>query len=328
MAIVLALLAASLAAPPRAGACDLCAIYTGSLLQQEKTGLFLGIAEQYSDFDNVHEDGSHEVPNTNHEWIHSSITQLVGGWSFRPWIGAQVNVPLISRSYRRLEDGLPNESHTGGLGDLSALLRVSPYQGETGPLIVHTELLAGLKLPTGSGHFLKEELPVAHDGEDVAVSGFPRHGDDDHSVVGGHDLALGSGSVDGVFGATAHASWNRFFAEAAVQYIVRGNGDYSYEFANDLTWEAGPGFYLVTRHEWTAALQLTTTGENKGRDHQKGQLLDDTAITAVYLGPGLTVTWRDDLHADLAVDLPLHQDVTGAQLVPDYRLRAGLVWRF
>ena len=42
-AAVLAVFA--LAVPARA--CDLCAIYTGTMMQQEKTGPWLGIAEQY-----------------------------------------------------------------------------------------------------------------------------------------------------------------------------------------------------------------------------------------------------------------------------------------
>jgi hypothetical protein len=56
--------------------------------------------------------------------------------------------------------------------------------------------------------------------------------------------------------------------------------------------------------------------------------VDDTAITAVYVGPGVSMTLRDDFHADVTVDLPVLQDTTGRQIVADYRLRIGASWRF
>jgi hypothetical protein len=40
------------------------------------------------------------------------------------------------------------------------------------------------------------------------------------------------------------------------------------------------------------------------------------------------MTWTDAMHAEATVDLPVHQDVTGRQIVPDYRLRAGMTLRF
>src|SRR4051794_17704896 len=54
--------AAVLIASPPARACDLCAIYTGSLMQQDKTGVMLGVAEQYTDFASIREDNQ-SVPN-------------------------------------------------------------------------------------------------------------------------------------------------------------------------------------------------------------------------------------------------------------------------
>ena len=110
--------------------------------------------------------------------------------------------------------------------------------------------------------------------------------------------------------------------------VMRGNGGFSYEYANDLSWEVGPGFYLVAEHEWTTAVRFVVSGENKGRDHQKGTLLNDTALNAVYLGPAVSMTWSDSLHGDLSVELPVEQDTTGKQIVADYRLKAGVSWRF
>jgi len=337
---------ATAAAPARA--CDLCAIYTGSLMRQDKTGLMLGASEQFTYFDDIRQD-DHSVPNPDNEWMSSSITQLVVGYQITPRLGVQANVPLISREYRRLEDGIARRGDVGGLGDISLLGRYTPVSRAVGSMLVHLEVFAGLKVPTGDSDQLSEELAPHDEDEGHEDEGHEGHGDHEHdalsvalppdrtahheeheheSAVHGHDLALGSGSVDGVFGVTLYADWKRLFGQAAVQYVVRGNGDFSYEYANDLTWEAGPGFYMATEDTWTAAVRFVISGENKGRDHQEGMLLDDTAITAVYLGPGLAMTWSDALHADLAVDLPVEQDTTGKQIVADYRLRAGVGWRF
>lgn len=54
----------------------------------------------------------------------------------------------------------------------------------------------------------------------------------------------------------------------------------------------------------------------------------DTGITSVYLGPKLVATWGDQLSADLGIDFPMSLENTALQLVPDFRLRAGMVLRF
>jgi hypothetical protein len=70
------------------------------------------------------------------------------------------------------------------------------------------------------------------------------------------------------------------------------------------------------------------SGETKGKDTQQGERLDDTGITAFYVGPGINFTWGTSLAADVALDVPVVQDNTAVQIVPDYRIRGGLTWRF
>src|SRR5215207_5860017 len=80
-----------LVAPRAAWSCDLCAIYTGSLLQESKTGPQLGIAEQITDFGSIREDG-HSVANSENAWLKSSITQIVVGYAITPRIAVQANI--------------------------------------------------------------------------------------------------------------------------------------------------------------------------------------------------------------------------------------------
>src|SRR4029453_17694085 len=84
----------------------------------------------------------------------------------------------------------------------------------------------GVKFPTGDSSRLKEEF------NEVEVEGAPESG------IHGHDLTLGTGSYDGIFGGQLSLRYNKFFAEANGQFTLRGDGAHSYHFANDVIWSA------------------------------------------------------------------------------------------
>jgi hypothetical protein len=161
----------------------------------------------------------------------------------------------------------------------------------------------------------------------------PHHSATVQSGIHGHDIALGSGSVDGIVGAQVFATWRRAFATAAVQYVARTVGAFGYQYANDLLWETGPGAYLLLGDDlygapYTFGAQVVFSGETKGTDTLKGMTEPDTGITALYLGPALRFTWGVHLAAEIGADLPVLQNTTQLQIVPDYRLRGGVSWRF
>src|SRR5262249_27744680 len=146
--------------------------------------------------------------------------------------------------------------------------------------------------------------------------------------IGGHDLTLGSGSFDGLVGTGFFVRWKRVFMTAAMQYTIRSEGDFTYQFANDWIWFGGPGVYLLIGHENSFSLQAVVSGESKGQDTIGGVATDDTAITAVYLGPQINFTWSTKLSVQVSADLPVSIATTGEQVVPDYRVRAAVTWRF
>jgi long-subunit fatty acid transport protein len=76
------------------------------------------------------------------------------------------------------------------------------------------------------------------------------------------------------------------------------------------------------------SLQFNVSGETKGLDTLKGENAKDTGITSVFLGPKFAFTWKDKLSADVGVDVPVLQDNTALQIVPDVRVRTGVSWRF
>ena len=333
-------------APLRGWACDICAVYIATEVAEGRTGPRLGIGEQYTHFGTL-QDGGTEVPNPAGERIDSSITQFLGRWQFTDRVGVQLNLPLISRTYRRVEeDGRIGHGDVTGLGDMALVADGLAFRRITDESVLRFSLLGGLKLPTGNADLLAEEMH--HEEHMAAVTGAaqrlgsrarlrPRHDhgggsggghDQPASGIHGHDLALGSGSVDGIVGGTIFWSWKRMFVTAALQYAVRTEGDFDYRFADDLVWDGGPGVHLLLDDRYTLSLQAVLSGETKGKDTQQGVRLDDTAITALYVGPGVHFTWGTSFAADVGADLPAIQHNTSLQIVPDYRVRGGGVWRF
>jgi hypothetical protein len=278
-------------------------------------GFLAGVAEQWTHFGTLQEEGR-PVPNPLGQTMDSSISQAFVDYNFNERFGLQLNLPVAYRAFRRPE-GLALERGTEtGLGDMSLIGHLRAYRHETEQLTVNWSLLAGLKFPTGSTRRLREELAETEESEGPV------------SAIHGHDLTLGSGSWDGIVGTTAFARWKRLFCAANVQYAIRSEGDYEYQFANDLLWSSGPGLFLALGHDYTFSLEAAFSGETKGRDTLGGRTAEDTGLTSFYVGPQFAFTWREKLSAELAVDVPFIVDNTVLQIVPDYRVRAGVSWRF
>jgi hypothetical protein len=108
---------------------------------------------------------------------------------------------------------------------------------------------------------------------------------------------------------------------------LRGDGAHHYNFANDLSWGGGPGYYFVRNRRSIVGLQFACSGEHKDVDRFRGQPAEDTGITSAFLGPRLLIS-HDKLSAELAAEFPVSIENTALQVVPDYRLRASFAVRF
>lgn len=235
-----------------------------------------------------------------------------------------------------------------GLGDLSLLLRLSPRNYRTSELVVLWDVFLGVKFPTGDSDRLGDEhheMPAeedAHDGEHDAEdehegmhhehhSFSPRHGDEDHGVasgVHGHDLTLGSGSYDFPFGASVVVVQDKWLGEAEASYFFRTEGDFGYRYANDFLWGLGVGYYVLSMGDSTMVAKIRLSGEYKDKDEQDGVQQDDTGIRSVFWGPTVSFTFGDSLGADVGAEFPIQVNATGYQLIPSYRLKAALSYRF
>jgi len=324
-------------------ACDLCGCFTPQLEAMPDMehgsssswarGFYGAIGEQFTHFGTVQVDGD-KIDNPTGQYLNSSITQLVAGYSINSRFALQINIPIIYREFKRPEGFAIDRGTESGLGDVTLLLKTVLFQYSKGtrrefrvegknPVTIEHEpdftasvvLLTGVKFPTGGTSRIKEEF------NEVGVPGAPASG------IHGHDLTLGTGSYDGIFGALASLRYKSIFFEANVQFTWRGDGAHDYSFANDLTWSAGPGYYLVRNPETIVGLQFVVSGEHKDVDRFRGEPAEDTGITSIFVGPRVVAS-RGRFSAEVAVDLPVRIDNTALQVVPDYRLRGAISFHF
>jgi hypothetical protein len=242
-------------------ACDLCSCYTPQVEAKPDmqpvtstswmAGVYAAIAEQFTYFGTLQIDGR-EIANPIGQYENSSITQLVAGYNISDRFALQLNLPLIYREFKRPEGFAIDRGTESGFGDISLLLKSVLFHylsggqphfdaGGKNPVSVEREpdftfsavLVTGLKLPTGDTSRIKEEF------HEIDIPGAPPSG------IHGHDLTLGTGSVDGIFGEQTSLRYKNAFFEADVQFTLRGDGAHQYHFANDLTWSGGPGYYFI-----------------------------------------------------------------------------------
>ena len=297
-------------------ACDLCAAFRSMEAKSAHPGFYTSGFEQFTHFGSLQLNGA-AMHDTIDQSLDSSITQFIAGYQANDRFGLQLNIPYIHRAYRRPDGYGIDSGIVAGVGDIDLIGHYRLVQRATTGVLFAGDLIAGVKFPAGSSARLREELSEADD-----LPGAPASG------IHGHDLALGSGAYDAIMGTTVFASWQRLFLTSGIQYSIRGRGSIDYRYANDLSWYVRPGGYIWLSHTGSLGLQLDVSGEQKGKDDLAGISADDTGITSVFIGPSFTLTWKDNLSAELGFGFPAVMDNTSLQLVPDYRIRAALTWRF
>lgn len=331
-----------------ARACDVCAVYTATQMREERTGLLVGLAEQATRYSTRLPDPAGGTRDAG-ERLNSFITQVLVGYDFHPKFRVQVNVPIIARDYHRLRnrrlvddqirDGVMTKGNVSGFGDVALLGLWRPWSYVDEHRLVRFTLLGGLKLPSGDPGKLVEEQKLRRATEATAAAAARTPGrvvSADHipegspSGINGHDLALGTGSIDGIVGGVGFASWDRLFVTASVQHAIRMEGAYRYQYGDETQWFVGIGGYLLLDHVRTLSLQLVTSGKHQGTDTLEGKSTapdgGSTRTTWVFLGPAVGFTYGTSLGFELAGDLPV--DTPSEGLIPEFRVRGGATWRF
>ena len=301
-------------------ACDLCALHGAASLEELREGFVrVGASEQYTRFADINRDGR-DVSNLLSQNFNSSITQIYAEYALSDNFAFQLNVPLIRRSFRRpLEDGRIEKGREEGLGDIALVARYSPLRHKEIDKFFFWQIFSGLKIPSGDSSRLREETDPEHVHEEEG---------DELSAIHGHDLVLGTGSFDFIVGAAALAQKNRLFANATVQYVLRTEGDFDYQFADDLQWHFSAGAYLYLEHKATLSLAARLSGEFKDKDRFQGKPAEDTRITSLYLGPEIRLTLAERWSLSGLIEFPLEQEASSLQIVPSHRLIVNLSYKF
>jgi hypothetical protein len=334
MLISAAILGAVCAQPVMA--CDMCSVYAAIQAQGGGSkGFFSGIVEQYTHSGTLQTDGL-KVENTYGQYLNDSVTTVFAGYKLNERLDLQFNVPIIYRTYQRPVGTVIQTGTESGLGDASLIGNFVAYRKIEKDFSINWGVLAGVKFPTGDSTRLNDAEYHSSGGSHgfhaaTATSGAPATSSPvqaTNSGVWSHSLALGSGSLDGVVGTSVSTRWKRMFLNAGVQYSVNTEGDYSHQYANDLTWQGGPGYYFALKEDYTLSLQAVVSGDYRGDDTFSGVSDGHSAETIVYLGPQISFTWSDKLSVLAAVDVPVSVTTDGTQVVSDYKIRAAIRWNF
>lgn len=313
-------------------ACDLCAVYNADAATGESTqGFSFTISEQFIPYDTVQLDGDEvSAPALDAIYLDRSITHIVPTWNFSDRYGISINLPII---YQRFEHSqiIPNapfivteSDEEVGLGDASLIGRVTVYKAQSENAACSINVLGGIKFPTGDTDRIEEEVALTELWEPI---GGAEH---NHAVGGVHlrDLALGSGSYDGVFGLTVNSRWRRWFASGQFQYYLRTKGESDYEFGDEWMISGGPGFFVFLEKSFTLGVQALATYDKMNPDELSGNRRPNTGMTAVYLGPQINAAIGANFTVNAGLDIPVEIDNRGLQNVPDFRFHGGVTFRF
>jgi len=313
-------------------ACELCAIYgADNSLGNSSSGFLLAFSEQYIQAHHLQAEGESfsTVPFLSQAHLDSSYTHIVPGYNFSSRFGVSLNAPLIYRDYHITQftttGGTVDKQGTlFGLGDLALIGRVNVIQKIAMKHSINVAVLAGVKFQTGDTDQLDQEVAEARIDQEIFGKNHP------HGAIGGvhqHDLTLGSGSYDGVFGVVSNFRYDRWFFNNQLQYYLRSEAR-GYEFGDLIIVSGGPGAYLLLKGTTTLSLQANAFYESEARDRLLDQVSNQTGMTAWYVGPLLNLNLGEHFSINAAVDIPVHIYNHGLQTVPDYRVHGGVSWRF
>lgn len=334
-------------------ACDVClptSAPAGPLQINFRPGFQLGVDHQFTPFKDLRYNGD-KIDNPSGEKIVTNTTQVQVLYNASPRAGFIVTVPFLNRSYRRQTSGGGTESGSvSGLGDMIVRGRYAViYDFHDDHTILWT-VEAGLKLPTGDSRLLRDhgvshgndshaEPDSSHDGHDHEGHDHDEHHEHEdeglgqslghnhgNSAIAGHDLALGTGSVDGVIGTGLLLRKNRLYFTGGAQYLLRSTGTAGYRYGDLITWRVAPGYLLLSEDNQVLGLQLNVSGEHHD-PNRIYQVKEHGYTDIIYAGPEVSYQ-KNNLSLNLGLDLPIKYYSEGRTLAPEYRARFAFNWRF
>jgi hypothetical protein len=301
-------------------ACDPCAVFSHRRAERGGEADFhTGLSYRFIHYEsNRRAEGFESLPGQH---LESNIWQVYSSYRFTDDVGLQLNIPVLYKDYRRVVNGVVEKGSESGIGDLSVLLNYELFETvhENGASTL--TFSAGVKLPTGDSDPLREEVDAFRDS-------LSRHSSTEGNLVGGDDLANGTGSVDFLLGVVARARKGRWFGESGLQYTFRQEGDFDYEYGDDFFWDIGPGYYLILDEEHVLSVRLKLSGDYKQEDEISGALLVGSGDSTIYAGLEASYSLGSRWYFKGGVDIPLETESSSEEVVPRVRATASAVYRF
>ena len=265
-------------------------IYDMNVLQQLKSG-----AELLNDRNRV---------RTTRSWLFQM------GYSITPRLAVDAFASHVRQERKIQQPGLPSTfTFTEGIGDATILLKYKAAILRGGKS--EWWIGAGPKFPTGSADKV-----------------------DERGLALIADLQPGSGAWDGIFWTQyAHQLDARPSMSLSARLIYRLTGenhDYLgsqlYEFGNEWQIIAGVGDRLLLGN-FVLDPSLGFRLRRANKDLIDGEVMPNSGGTFLFLMPSLGFNITPQLAIQTRGELPLYSKVVGTQLVPDYRLNAGLYYQ-
>jgi hypothetical protein len=314
-------------------ACDLCAIYSANSARSDSdSGPIFTLNEQYIPAHTLQYEGKvyKSFPEIQANRLDTLFTHLVPGYNFSPELGLNLNIPLIYRSFHRVEleptlgNILDERGTEYGLGDVSLIGRWTAFKIAKMGYSISFNILGGVKFPTGDTRRLDNEVARERVYNNYFGSGVHAH---EFGGVHEHDLSLGSGSFDGIVGTALNLRWKKWFLNQQFQYYARTEAR-NYQYGDWIILSGGPGFYILAHEDYSLSLQANVLYESMARDTVFNKIHDQTGFTSWFLGPQVVFTLGDHFSGQVGIDVPVRIFNHGLQNVPDYSLRGGFRWRF
>lgn len=308
-------------------ACQPCAVYSATELHGfSETRMTIGVSNVFTKYQS---NGGLRRPRDGEILREYNTTEISATYDFNKRWSVQASLPIISREFYEFQDFRRRTDNDAGIGDVSLLGYYVPVIHADLDTTFYWGLSTGVKFPTGDTDSLQEAEQESFSRLSFEDSQLAHHVGS-VSGIQGRGPTLGSGSFDFPFGTRIFARYKRFFFYGSFQYTVRTEGDYNYQFDDDIVWNAGPAAYLyLGDHDFSIALRAVLSGEDKGDDEVNGETLDNTSISNVYLGPEILITARGRFTGELGVDIPVSTTSSSDALEePDYRIRAAVGYRF
>lgn len=200
-----------------------------------------------------------------------------------------------------------SKQSTEGIGDVVILAQRTLINNHKHQLLI----AAGPKFPTGSISKKDKEF----------------------GILLAPDLQPGTGSFDGIgalsysrFGIISRAS--SAFALITYRYSFeqnRNSGQEKYRFGNEFALNIGLA-HSISLNKWSLSPSLHYRFRKSGKDVNNGFDFPNTGGEWMYLVPGFRLNSAKGLVIHSSIEIPIHTNVTGTQLVTSQKWQIGITY--